>query len=216
MPRAPLREGASRGTHPGVEALAHAGQLADDRVDPEAGDGRGEDLIDDEVEGRRPVESEVEQVEVSPDRDRVVVASRSGVLRVLGGADLRAVAARSRTQSGRTRSVSWSPDGATVLVGGSDGRLRFWDSATLRPLGESVALGGFGYDGVMAWFRPDGLVGGVVNETLLQGEVPRTFTFPATTQAWLAEACGFAARDLTDAEWELYLPGRPRIAVCPS
>lgn len=160
--------------------------------------------------------SEVEQVEVSPDRDRVVVASRSGVLRVLGGADLRAVAARSRTQSGRTRSVSWSPDGATVLVGGSDGRLRFWDSATLRPLGESVALGGFGYDGVMAWFRPDGLVGGVVNETLLQGEVPRTFTFPATTQAWLAEACGFAARDLTDAEWELYLPGRPRIAVCPS
>ena len=77
-------------------------------------------------------------------------------------------------------------------------------------------MGGFGYDGVMAWFRPDGLIGGVVNGTILNGEAARTFSFPATTQAWVREACGFAARDLTDKEWADYLPGRPRIAVCPS
>ncbi len=38
--------------------------------------------------------------------------------------------------------------------------------------------------------------------------------YPMAPSAWLRAACEVVARDLTRAEWERYLPGRPHRATC--
>ncbi|WP_139173419.1 hypothetical protein [Geodermatophilus telluris] len=38
--------------------------------------------------------------------------------------------------------------------------------------------------------------------------------YPTDPSAWLRAACEVAARDLTRAEWDRYLPGRPYAATC--
>ena len=119
----PLREGVTRHA-PGVEALAHAGQLADDRVDPRLGTAAAGPQT---TRSRpAPVESEVEQVEGGVgDRARVdveVVAAparlhpRRGISRTcVQSSSPRRRAGRAGRCRHRTRIVEVQQDARTRL-----------------------------------------------------------------------------------------------------
>ena len=82
-------------------------------------------------------------------------------------------------------STAMSPDGRILATGGREGTVRLFDTATGQALG--------------------GPLQGVPNRTL----EPRF-----TPSSWARHPCAVAGRNLTRAEWNEVLPGRPYAPAC--
>jgi WD40 repeat protein len=102
-------------------------------------------------------------------------------------------------------SVSFSPDGRTLATVSDDGRFRLWDVAARRLIGAPLPAADTGGWGT---FFPDGKH---VIATFNSGVGAIWNVDPA---AWGSRACQVAHRDLTRAEWNTYLSGRPSRKVC--
>jgi WD40 repeat protein len=109
--------------------------------------------------------------------------------------------------SGWVTALVFSPDGLTLASGGFDGRLLLWDVTTGQLIG--VPLTEFGGRLTALAFSPDGqtLYSGTADGTVSQWEVG--------VEAWSARACALAGRNLTQAEWEQFFPGRDYASTCP-
>jgi WD40 repeat protein len=103
--------------------------------------------------------------------------------------------------------LGWLDD-RTVVSTGMDGTVRLFDveRAVERgsPLPASVdAVPGYGH-----WITaPDG-------ELVVFNDDRVALRYPTDPAVWLGQACAVVGRDLTPAEWEQYLPGRPWQATC--
>ena len=104
--------------------------------------------------------------------------------------------------------VEWLPDGNTVVTAGKDETVSLYDvdrdQVRARAFPASIHPGdGFTY-----------LVPSPDDEVVVFNEGEPGHVFPVDPAVWLAQACTVAGRDLTQAEWDRYLPDRPYAPVC--
>jgi len=148
------------------------------------------------ISGVTPVEGE----------DRVVATVASGEVAVVDLGDEDAVGTPFRWGGTELRSGTLSRDGRLLAALGANGNLRLWDVPShtvlgpgLRafPRGDSSRLVFTGEDELVTW---DGL-----------GAALR---WRVDVDAWTETACDLAGREVTEDEWEQYLPGEPYDPAC--
>ena len=151
----------------------------------------------------------------SPDMSRVALGTYLGTISVYDAKTLAPVNDAIVGHAGFVQALSWSPEGDMLVSTGTDGNVDFWDASSLRRIGSPVVLPG-GNAPPLAWYSPTGSVYGYTPSSKTDPHTDRTFTMPGTPQQWLADACAYAGRDITPAEWNRYVDGRPYQSVCPT
>ena len=104
--------------------------------------------------------------------------------------------------------VEWLPDSNTVVTAGFDEVVSLYDVrrdlVRAQPLPASDVRGE-GHTFLMP--EPS-------DELVVLSEDGPGRRYPLDPARWLARACDVAGRDLTQVEWDRYLPGRPYEPVC--
>ena len=105
--------------------------------------------------------------------------------------------------------VAFSPDGKTLATASWDDTVRLWNATTGTPI---VTLTGHTDWVIHVAFSPDG----TTLATASDDNTARIWNMTLFSRAALRErACGIAGRNLTRAEWEMFLPGKPYEKTCP-
>lgn len=141
-------------------------------------------------------------VDADPDGDRLVFGGPGGLV-VVDPEDERTQVIEN---AGDVENVALAPDGVRAVVGTRDGVYRLWDLDEARAIGvlydgNSSAVGppGIEENGRFAWLSTPG----------------RAIRVPIEPDAWIERACEVVSRELTDAEWDEYVPGDvERAPVC--
>ena len=111
-------------------------------------------------------------------------------------------------------SVRWLPNSHTVVRGGDDGQVALFDTDASVQRGVSLPVfADAGVGDVHIATVPDGrlaLFGGY----RFFGQTRQGVVYPLDPSDWLAHACSIVRRDLTRAEWAIYLPGRSYHPTC--
>jgi WD40 repeat protein len=104
-------------------------------------------------------------------------------------------------------SVAFTPDGSTIVTGGTDGTVRLWDSATLKQIGSNLP-----HDeniGTSAWVVRN-------DEIDVVSANGKLFRWDLDPGSWAEQACLVANRTLTRSEWRSFLPDLPYDPACTS
>ena len=101
-----------------------------------------------------------------------------------------------------TSEVVWLEDGARLAIGTSDGSLQLWDVAEDRPLGQLYR----GSGPVQRSLHVDRAA-----RTIWLTVPGRLLEFPTDPERWIQRACEVVSRDLTQAEWDRWVPGGGRV-----
>jgi len=99
--------------------------------------------------------------------------------------------------------LRFSADGQTLAVVRGDGRAALWDLETKTSIGSSFAWQGT----TSAHPTPDG--------KLLVASDAMTVLWSLDVSLWAEATCKAAGRNLTEAEWAKYFPGRNYAVTCP-
>jgi WD40 repeat protein len=160
-------------------------------------------------------------VALSPDGRRLAAGGYGTTVRIwdLGaGAPALAKLHMLLPQDATVRGLTFSPDGAQLVIGDEAGLLRFWSMPTdLRPgqitplAGEAVTIQAHGDRWVFGLaFSVDG------KQLFSAGADGSVRAWPVATADVLALACRRVGRELSAAEWKLYQPASaPQIELCP-
>jgi WD40 repeat protein len=137
----------------------------------------------------------------------LVVATGDGRLLLLDPSNLQVAGPPLPSVGGNTDVVDASSDGRRAAVLGFDRALRAVDVTGREVIGDAVELGSGGGGAAL---RPDGL-------RMAAGTRLGVVTWDLDPAHWLNAACRFAGRDLTPAEWALYLaPLGTYQSACPA
>jgi WD40 repeat protein len=107
----------------------------------------------------------------------------------------------------RITDAHFTPDGQTLVTAAGDGTVILSDVGTQKPIGSPIKL-----------------VPNTFASAALSADGSRLFavstrgqgiSFEMSPEAWKRYACRVAGRELTPAEWDAELPGRPYQPVCP-
>jgi len=88
-------------------------------------------------------------------------------------------------------------------------RVDLWDATTFRPIGEPLTVGGDA--GFVEVDRPGG--SRLLSSTTTTAGTYMVWDLDPTH--WASTACSIAGRNLTQAEWKEFLPGRSYQLTCP-
>jgi len=102
--------------------------------------------------------------------------------------------------------AAFTPDASMVATSDFDGNVQLVDLAAGAVIGSPMQLDP---SPVSVGFDDDGHL--VVWNTAQPG----LSIVPISVEAWIDTACTIAGRNLTIAEWEFHLPGRPYESTCP-
>ena len=144
----------------------------------------------------------------SPDGSTVAVAGDTGeivTIDVSTGDEQR----RSASLGAEVRWLNYSDDGELLVSGAADGGVSLWDATTLDLLGtvypphqgEAVPAG--------AAFIGDS------HDVAIASHDGRVYTWETDLDRAIDFACQMAGRNLTEEEWEEFLPEQPYRDVCP-
>jgi WD40 repeat protein/transcriptional regulator with XRE-family HTH domain len=112
--------------------------------------------------------------------------------------------------AGHTEDVVWlgfSPDGRTLISSSADATIRLWDVETGRSIGGPLT--GHTETAIHLAISPDG-------KSLASASWDGTVRlWSIDPESWKERVCQIAGRNMTQAEWEQYLPGYPYETTCP-
>lgn len=142
----------------------------------------------------------------SPDGQLALTAGNDGIVHIWDVSTLRE---KGRLEhAGAIKLATFSPDGQWILTAGFDGKTLVWEVKTMQLLTEMWQPSGIV---VSAAFSPDGrrvaMVGGYNNAIRVLLWQPEDL---------ITEACTRLTRNLTRAEWQLYLNNEPYRPTCPN
>ena len=120
-----------------------------------------------------------------------------------------------RGHAGSVRSVALSADGKILASGGADNTIILWNAITHQPLGLPLT----GHTGSV-WsvaLSPDGkiLISGGDDNTVRVWSMTFRPLIRSHFDSWKERACRIANRNLTRAEWQHFMAGKPYRATCP-
>lgn len=148
---------------------------------------------------------EFQDVYPSPDGTRLFVDALDAGTGLL---DLRTMTWISRPTPTQARMVgyqgTWTADGALFASIGDEGQLSYWDGRT-GALRASMPMDANGAPA----FSADG------TQLLVADQNGSIQTWDLDPSTWRATACRLAGRELTEQEWQTYLPDRPYTNTCP-
>ena len=125
---------------------------------------------------------------------------------IRGLASRQVVQARLSRERGLVTSLAFNRDATRLVVGGSDGAIVVWDTATGQQIGPPIQ--GHDEDDIDALaFAPDG-------ETFISLSAKKMIVWEARADAWVRTGCRIANRSLTPAEWSRYFGDVPYRPVC--
>jgi WD40 repeat protein len=134
-----------------------------------------------------------------------------GLLLAVGGglhvvdADTWQATAPELTSDSPRMQIELLPDGRTVVLAGWPFRLFDLERGVAR----NGLPAGVGNQQAATFMVPD-----PSDDLVILSDQEWVMSYPMTPSAWLRTACGIAGRDLTRAEWDRYLPGRPYRSTC--
>jgi WD40 repeat protein/DNA-binding SARP family transcriptional activator len=142
----------------------------------------------------------------TPDGRYVLSSSANGWTRMWSTKTWQPVGRALGGHTGDVVADSASPDGRMIATGSGDGTIRLYDVATHQLIG--APLPAVPNRAVVPLFTSDG---GYLLAITTTGQAYRWDVRPS---AWARHACAVAGRDLTRAEWNDALPGRPYAPAC--
>jgi WD40 repeat protein len=143
---------------------------------------------------------------LSPNGRTLAVGTFDGAVVMLDIGTGRVLARHTLRLSSQIWSADFSPDGGVIALGGSDGQVHLLTADTLHEIGQLPIRTGAVW--AFAAYTRGGSVLSAVDE---RGLIVQWDSRP---QSWVDRACAVAARDLTDTEWDTYLPGVPHQRTC--
>ncbi len=165
------------------------------------------------------VDSPITSLDFSPDGARVAVGLASGAVRQYDLGTHEPVGGLLEGDPNGVYGVAYSPDG-TLLVGTTLGfsTTQLWDARSGVLLGTRLTGGRVPYS--YQTFVVDHLIGSrpafsPSGDSLMAPGFPgASVLWNLDPSSWRTAACSIAGRELTDEEWDRYLPGRQHRALC--
>jgi WD40 repeat protein/DNA-binding SARP family transcriptional activator len=192
----------------GQSALGGVAFSPDGKLIAAAAGGHGTEVR--EVATGRPVEQlktrDAPYAVAFSDGELLFVGQYDGRGQLFSTDDWRPVGRPLEGHTARITSAGFADGGRTLVTAAADGTARLWDVASQKPLGSPLELVPGTYASVAV--SPDGSRAYAVST---RGE---GISFELSREAWKRHACRVAGRELTRAEWEDALPGRPYRNVC--
>lgn len=147
-------------------------------------------------------------VSFSPDGRWLATAGDDGSLTVLDTRTWTRLHEPVEVHDGYGRQVEWLPDGETVVTSGSDGTVSLYD--VTRDLVRVRGIPGSvdGRPGQTHLFPPVG------NEIVVSTEDGPGRRYPMDVDAWIDHACAVAGRDLSESEWNRFVPNQEYRRTC--
>jgi WD40 repeat protein len=146
-------------------------------------------------------------VAFSPDGKLLATTSRDRTVRLW---DVASGQPHGQPLTGHTDTVvgvAFSPDGKLLATTSWDRTVRLWDVASGQPHGPPLTGHTDTVYGVA--FRPDG-------KLLATASADKTVRlWNPSFASWVAYGCKLVNRNLSMAEWDRFLPGRPYERTCP-
>ncbi|MGV9248121.1 nSTAND1 domain-containing NTPase [Streptomyces sp. NPDC003710] len=102
--------------------------------------------------------------------------------------------------------IAFSHDGSTLAVGGSQGTLQLWDTASNRRLGTSLSTGGDTVDDLV--FGPDDKI------LYASGEHAPLQRYSVTSASMVTAVCARASGGLPKSAWKTYIHSQPYRRTC--
>jgi WD40 repeat protein len=115
---------------------------------------------------------------------------------------------------GAGTSIGWLPGTHTAIYGGDDGEVTLFDTDAAVQRGVSLPVfADAGTGDVQIATVARGRLALFPGYRLI-GQTREGIVYPLDPADWLAHTCSIVQRDLTRAEWNVYLPGRPYRPTC--
>jgi WD40 repeat protein/class 3 adenylate cyclase/energy-coupling factor transporter ATP-binding protein EcfA2 len=144
----------------------------------------------------------------SPDSRRIATGGwQSGELTLWDAATGEPVGSPAKASAGFVLSVEFAWDGSLIVTGATDGTVRLFDATTLTQVGSNIAAD----DNI--WALAHVLPG---DEMLVLSFIGHAWHWDLDPARWADQACDVANRNLTESEWNLFLPERDYAPSCPS
>jgi WD40 repeat protein len=148
------------------------------------------------------------ELSFSHDGSMLAAGGSFGLLHVWDTATWQPLQDAPTVHDGGLLQVEWLPGDRTIVTSGGDGTVALFDVDRGLVRGRPLRASGEPGDGY-AHFVPE------PTDELVTLSGDRTgWRYPLDPSVWLDEACAIVGRDLTQAEWDTYLPGRDREPTC--
>ena len=143
-------------------------------------------------------------LEFSPDGRLLVVSGLSGGLGAWHVGSWTRAWTANVISNNPTGFINFSPNSRLIAVTGGEGTVLLFDTATGDAIGTSLMN-----NAADAVFDPNG------KSLIVLDSGEGVHRLDVDPRSWLQRACSIAGRDFTSQEWQRYVPGQPRITVCP-
>jgi WD40 repeat protein len=155
-----------------------------------------------------PVSAYPIDFEFSPDGRLFATVGDDGSLTVLDTRTWTPLHEPVEVHDGYGRQVDWLPDGETVVTAGSDGTVSLYDATRDLVRVHDIPGSADGRPGQAHLFPP------VEDEIVVSTEDGPGWRYPMDVEAWVDHACAVAGRDLTEAEWNRFVPNQEYRRTC--